>query len=58
MEPCTPKGIITLIKSMGEQLDGEEAVVIDCGNIVGKPIALMLLSCNETVQLRTAGQMT
>jgi methylenetetrahydrofolate dehydrogenase (NADP+)/methenyltetrahydrofolate cyclohydrolase len=48
-EPCTPKGIIRLLKSTGIPLAGKEAVVIGRSNIVGKPLALMLLAESATV---------
>ena len=46
---CTPKGIITLLKSTGEKLAGKHAVVIGRSNIVGKPVAVLLLNENCTV---------
>lgn len=46
---CTPKGIITILKSEGVALSGKNAVVVGRSNIVGKPIALMLLKENCTV---------
>lgn len=46
---CTPSGIIELIKSTGEEISGKHAVVVGRSNIVGKPIALMLLANNATV---------
>lgn len=49
MLPCTPKGIIRLLKSAGVPLDGKHAVVVGRSNIVGKPTALMLLGENCTV---------
>jgi methylenetetrahydrofolate dehydrogenase (NADP+)/methenyltetrahydrofolate cyclohydrolase len=42
-EPCTPKGIIRLIEETGESIAGKRAVVIGRSNIVGKPVAIMLL---------------
>ncbi len=48
-EPCTPKGIIRLIRETGETISGKNAVVIGRSNIVGKPVALMLLRENATV---------
>jgi methylenetetrahydrofolate dehydrogenase (NADP+)/methenyltetrahydrofolate cyclohydrolase len=48
-EPCTPKGILRLLKSTGIPLAGKEAVVIGRSNIVGKPVALMLLAESATV---------
>ena len=47
--PCTPSGILTLIASAGVDLTGKECVVIGRSNIVGKPMALMLLHRNATV---------
>jgi methylenetetrahydrofolate dehydrogenase (NADP+)/methenyltetrahydrofolate cyclohydrolase len=49
--PCTPKGIIKLIESTGERIEGKHAVVIGRSNIVGKPAALSLLSKNATVTI-------
>ena len=49
--PCTPKGIIALIKSTGIEIEGKRAVVIGRSNIVGKPVAKMLLDENATVTL-------
>jgi len=47
--PCTPKGIIKLIESTGQQIEGKNAVVIGRSNIVGKPVAMLLLQKNATV---------
>jgi methylenetetrahydrofolate dehydrogenase (NADP+)/methenyltetrahydrofolate cyclohydrolase len=47
--PCTPAGIIHLIKTTGVTIAGKEAVVIGRSNIVGKPLALLLLRENATV---------
>ncbi|EIQ6491069.1 bifunctional methylenetetrahydrofolate dehydrogenase/methenyltetrahydrofolate cyclohydrolase FolD [Listeria monocytogenes] len=49
--PCTPAGIIELIKSTGTQIEGKRAVVIGRSNIVGKPIAQLLLNENATVTI-------
>jgi len=51
LEPCTPKGIIRLIKETGTDITGKHAVVIGRSNIVGKPVALMLLQNNATVTI-------
>ena len=51
MRPCTPQGIVRLLKSAGIALDGARAVVIGRSNIVGKPAALMLTQENCTVTL-------
>lgn len=50
-EPCTPKGIITLIKETGQDIAGKHAVVIGRSNIVGKPVSIMLLRENATVSI-------
>ncbi len=50
-EPCTPKGIITLIKETGQAITGKNAVVIGRSNIVGKPVSIMLLRENATVTI-------
>jgi methylenetetrahydrofolate dehydrogenase (NADP+)/methenyltetrahydrofolate cyclohydrolase len=58
VEPCTPKGIMTLIDSTGSEIKGLEAVVIGRSNIVGKPVAAMLLKRHCTVTIchsRTKG---
>ncbi len=47
--PCTPKGIVRLIEETGTQVAGKLAVVIGRSNIVGKPIAKLLLDKNATV---------
>lgn len=47
--PCTPAGCIELIKTTGVQIAGKHAVVIGRSNIVGKPVAMLLLRENATV---------
>ena len=49
--PCTPKGALYMIRSTGESLSGKEAVVIGRSNIVGKPMAMLLLQQNCTVTI-------
>ena len=49
--PCTPAGIMEMLKTTGLALRGKEAVVIGRSNIVGKPIALLLLQAGATVTL-------
>ncbi len=46
---CTPAGIIELLKRSGVEIEGKECVVIGRSNIVGKPMALLLLANNGTV---------
>jgi len=49
LRSCTPKGIMTLLKSTGVALEGKEAVVIGASNIVGRPVSLELLMARCTV---------
>ncbi|HEY8101740.1 MAG TPA: bifunctional methylenetetrahydrofolate dehydrogenase/methenyltetrahydrofolate cyclohydrolase FolD [Burkholderiaceae bacterium] len=49
--PCTPYGCMKLIESTGTNLRGKHAVVIGRSNIVGKPMALLLLQANATVTI-------
>ena len=48
-EACTPKGVIKMIESAGVDIEGKRAVVVGRSNIVGKPVALMLLHRHATV---------
>ncbi len=47
--PCTPYGILTMLKSYDVTIEGKHAVVIGRSNIVGKPIGQLLLNENATV---------
>lgn len=47
--PCTPKGIMTILKEYNINPDGKHAVVVGRSNIVGKPLSIMLLNANATV---------
>jgi methylenetetrahydrofolate dehydrogenase (NADP+)/methenyltetrahydrofolate cyclohydrolase len=49
--PCTPQGIIRLIESTGESIEGKMAIVVGRSNIVGKPVAKLLLDRNATVTI-------
>ena len=49
--PCTPYGCMKMLESIGYNLRGKHAVVIGRSNIVGKPMALMLLQQNATVTI-------
>ena len=49
--PCTPYGCMKMLESIGYELKGKHAVVIGRSNIVGKPMALMLLQKNATVTI-------
>lgn len=48
---CTPSGCIEMIKSVGCEIKGKNAVVIGRSNIVGKPMAILLLQENATVTI-------
>jgi methylenetetrahydrofolate dehydrogenase (NADP+)/methenyltetrahydrofolate cyclohydrolase len=49
--PCTPLGIMRLLESEGVALEGKRAVVVGRSNIVGKPVALLLLQRHATVTI-------
>jgi methylenetetrahydrofolate dehydrogenase (NADP+) / methenyltetrahydrofolate cyclohydrolase len=49
--PCTPKGVIQMIDSTGQDIAGKRAVVIGRSNIVGKPVAMLLLHRHATVTI-------
>ena len=49
--PCTPHGCMKMLESIGYELRGKHAVVIGRSNIVGKPMAMMLLAKNATVTI-------
>ncbi|MCC8069264.1 MAG: bifunctional methylenetetrahydrofolate dehydrogenase/methenyltetrahydrofolate cyclohydrolase FolD [Ruminococcus sp.] len=49
--PCTPAGVMELIKSTGVDICGKNCVVIGRSNIVGKPMAMLLLHSNGTVTI-------
>lgn len=51
MVPCTPKGIMKIIEAAGINPDGKTAVVVGRSNIVGKPVAKLLLDANATVTI-------
>nr|CRH07771.1 bifunctional protein [include 5, 10-methylene-tetrahydrofolate dehydrogenase; 5, 10-methylene-tetrahydrofolate cyclohydrolase] [Candidatus Magnetococcus massalia] len=50
-QPCTPWGVMELLKSAGVDPNGKHAVVVGRSNIVGKPVALMLLAAHATVTI-------
>lgn len=50
-QPCTPLGIMKLLEDTGVSLSGKEAVIVGRSNIVGKPMAIMLLQKNATVTI-------
>ncbi len=50
-DPCTPKGIIELIDRQGIEIEGKDAVVLGRSNIVGKPVAHLLIERNATITI-------
>lgn len=52
--PCTPYGIQCLIERINVPVEGQHAVIVGRSNIVGKPMALMLLQMNATVTICTS----
>ena len=50
-QPCTPYGVIKMMERIGVEMEGKEAVVVGRSNIVGKPVAMMLLQKNATVTI-------
>jgi methylenetetrahydrofolate dehydrogenase (NADP+)/methenyltetrahydrofolate cyclohydrolase len=51
LSPCTPKGVITLLKTINYDLIGKNAVVVGASNIVGRPMALELINARATVMV-------
>jgi methylenetetrahydrofolate dehydrogenase (NADP+)/methenyltetrahydrofolate cyclohydrolase len=51
LRPCTPSGVMRMLASIGAKLGGKRAVVVGRSNLVGKPLALMLLEKNATVTI-------
>lgn len=49
VSPCTPLGIIRLLKENNIEIEGKHAVIVGRSNLVGKPLALLLLNENATV---------
>lgn len=49
LQPCTPYGVIKMLEHEGIDISGKDAVVVGRSNIVGKPMAMMLLERNATV---------
>ncbi|MDE2117014.1 MAG: bifunctional methylenetetrahydrofolate dehydrogenase/methenyltetrahydrofolate cyclohydrolase FolD [Betaproteobacteria bacterium] len=54
LQPCTPYGAMKLLEKMGVAIEGKHAVIVGRSNIVGKPMALMLLQRNATVTICTS----
>lgn len=51
LAPCTPLGIITMLDRNNVSIEGKEAVVVGRSNVVGKPVAIMLLNRGATVTI-------
>ncbi|MBQ8287533.1 MAG: bifunctional methylenetetrahydrofolate dehydrogenase/methenyltetrahydrofolate cyclohydrolase FolD [Clostridia bacterium] len=49
--PCTPAGVMVLLREAGVEIAGKECVVLGRSNIVGKPMAMLLLQANGTVTI-------
>ena len=49
--PCTPAGVIEMLKRSGVPIEGQHAVIVGRSNIVGKPMAMLLLQENATVTI-------
>lgn len=49
--PCTPKGVLRLLKEYNLEISGKHAVIVGRSNIVGKPLAIMLLNQDATVTI-------
>ena len=49
--PCTPKGVLRLLQEYNIEISGKHAVIVGRSNIVGKPLAIMLLNKNATVTI-------
>jgi len=49
LRPCTPKGIMTMLKTTGVDLHGKDCVIVGASNIVGRPMAMELLLAGSTV---------
>jgi methylenetetrahydrofolate dehydrogenase (NADP+)/methenyltetrahydrofolate cyclohydrolase len=50
-EPCTPSGVVELLKRYDVEISGSHAVIVGRSNIVGKPAAMLLLHNNATVEI-------
>ncbi len=48
---CTPRGVMVMLKSAGIEISGKDAVVVGRSNIVGKPMAILLMHANATVTI-------
>ena len=49
--PCTPYGVMKMLESEGVALRGAEAVIVGASNIVGKPMAMLLLQAGATITI-------
>ena len=63
LEPCTPAGCVKMLEMCGLGIEGKHAVIVGRSNIVGKPVAMMLLARGATVSIchsktRDLGAMT
>jgi len=49
--PCTPRGVILALEDMGVEVKGKNVVIVGHSNVVGKPMAAMLINRNATVEV-------
>src|SRR3546814_14731633 len=51
VRPCTPYGVMKMLEAEGVALRGAEAVIVGASNIVGKPMAMLLLQAGATITI-------
>ena len=51
LRPCTPAGVMRVLEEIGFELGGKQAVIVGRSNIVGKPMAMLLLAANATATI-------
>ncbi len=51
LRPCTPKGVMTMLATIGVDIVGKDCVVVGASNIVGRPMAMELLNAGATVTI-------
>lgn len=49
--PCTPRSVVEILKTLSVEIEGKEVVIIGRSNVVGKPLAQLLLNLNATVTI-------
>lgn len=51
IKPCTPQGVMVMLRTIGYPLEGKHVVIVGRSNLVGKPLAIMMLQENATVTI-------